>query len=85
MALSAEERKRRHAKAEADRRSRERRKVKQFKFEVGQREYNLAVRYAGLRDDQAHDDAIAAPAIGKLLRMGLVALVVQEEQKRRKK
>jgi hypothetical protein len=46
-----------------------------FKVEVGDREIALAIKFAGLRADQAeHADAVSA-AISRLLGKGLAALL----------
>jgi hypothetical protein len=78
------EKKRRHAAASARWRSRERRKVQLFEFEAGAYEYNLAVKYAGLREDQTANKVLASAAMGRLLRKALLALVLQEEARRKK-
>lgn len=80
-----EEQRRRHADAQARLRSRQRRKVQLFEFEAGAYEYDLAVKYAGLREDQTTNKAIARAALGRLLRKALVALVMQEEARPKKK
>jgi hypothetical protein len=81
---SLKEKKRRHAEAVARWRSRERRKVQLFEFEAGEYEYNLAVRYAGLREDQTSNKALVSAAMGRLLRKALLALVLQEEARTKK-
>jgi hypothetical protein len=78
------EKRRRHAEAVARWRSRERRKVQLFEFEAGAYEYDLAVRYAGLREDQTTNKTLVSAAMGRLLRKALLALVSQEEARRQK-
>jgi hypothetical protein len=75
----AEARRRRRRTATANCRDRQRRKVQLFEFEAGEREYNLAVKYAGLREDQTTNKTLAAAALGRLFRKALVALIEQEE------
>jgi hypothetical protein len=86
MARSGDDadRRRRHAEAAARYRSRQRRKVQRFEFEAGPFEYNLAVKYADLREDQTSNKAVAAAAMGRLLRKALPALVMQEEARQKK-
>lgn len=55
-----------------------------FEFEAGAFEYNLAVKYAGLREHQTTNKALTAAAMGRLLRKALLALVMQEEARRKK-
>jgi hypothetical protein len=78
------DKRRRHAEAVARWRSRERRKVQLFEFEAGAYEYDVAVRYAGLRDDQTTSNSLVSAAMGRLLRKALLALVLQEEARRKK-
>jgi hypothetical protein len=77
-------RRRRQRDATARWRSRINRKVQLFEFEAGEYEYGLAVRYAGLREDQTSNKDLAAAAMGRLLRKALLALVQQEEARRKK-
>lgn len=67
-------RRRRHAAATARWRSRQRRCVELFQIEAGSYEYELAIRYGGLRQGSEDKIAIAA-ALGRLLRRALVALL----------
>jgi len=78
----ARARRRRRARDTARWRSRRRRGVELFQIEAGPREYDLAVRYAGLREDQIANKAAVAAAIGRLLRRGLVALLREDARRR---
>jgi hypothetical protein len=53
-----------------------------FQIEAGPREYDLAVEYGGLREDQIADKAAIAAALGRLLRRALVALLREDERRR---
>jgi hypothetical protein len=75
---------RRRARDTARWRSRVRRRVQLFKIEAGADEYNLAIEFGGLRDDQVSDKDAVAAALGRLLRRGLVALLDQKHRQRRK-
>jgi hypothetical protein len=79
-----DEKRRRHADAVRRWRSRVRRKAQLFELEAGAFEYNLAVRYAGLREDQITNKVLVSAAMGRLLRKALIALVMQEEGCRKK-
>lgn len=68
-------RRRRRAADTARWRSRRRRGVELFQIEAGPREYDLAVKYGGLREDQIADKIAIAAALGRLLRRALVALL----------
>ena len=70
-------RRRRHAADTARWRSRRRREVELYQIEVGAKEKALAVRFAGLKEG-TNDKAAIAVALGKLLRLGLVALLHEE-------
>jgi hypothetical protein len=75
----------RHRRRAADTarwRSRRRRGVQFFQIEAGPREYDLAVEYGGLREDQIADKAAIAAALGRLLRRALVALLREDERRR---
>ena len=76
---------RRRAADTARWRSRRRRGVQLFQIEAGPREYDLAVEYGGLREDQITDKAAVNAALGRLLRRALVALLHVDTRKRRKK
>ena len=71
-------RRRRRAADTARWRSRRRRGVELFEFEAGDFEYDLCVRYGGLREDQTGNKTAVKNALGKLLRKGLVALIERE-------
>jgi hypothetical protein len=66
---------RRRAADTARWRSRQRRGVQLFQFEAGEREYDLAIRFAGLREDQGGNKTSVNAALGRLLRKALVALL----------
>ena len=76
------ERRRKRAADTAACRSRQRRGVELFKFEAGAFEYDLAIKFAGLKESQLTNKNAVKAALGRLLRKALVALVLQEEQKR---
>ncbi len=63
-------------------RSRRRRGVQLFQIEAGPREYDLAIQYGGLREDQTGDKAAIAAALGRLLRRPLVALLREDDRRR---
>lgn len=65
-------------------RKRQRRGLQLHKFEAGEWEYDLAIRYAGLEESQVGNRTAVDTALGRLLRKALVALVVQEESKQKK-
>ena len=71
----AKARRRRHSADQARLRSRRRRGVELLSIEVGQREFDLMVRFAGLREDQTTNKTAVTAAIGRLLRLGLGALL----------
>ena len=78
-------RRRRRAADAARWRSRQRRGMQLFELEAGDYEYNLAIRYAGLREDQTGNKVAVNAALGRLLRRALVALVLYETGRRPKK
>ena len=80
----ARARRRRRAADTARWRSRRRRGVQLFQIEAGPHEYDLAVEYGGLREDQTADKVAVNAALGRLLRRALVALL-REDLRRRKK
>jgi hypothetical protein len=69
---------------QASYRSRIKRRVQLFEVEAGEHEYNLCVRFAGLRDDHTNDRVAVRPAMGRLLRKAITALVMQEERQKEK-
>ena len=77
------ERRRKRAADTAACRSRQPRGVELFKFEAGAFEYDLAIKFAGLKENQLTNKSAVKAALGRLLRKGLVALVLQEQQRRR--
>jgi hypothetical protein len=68
----AASRRRRRAADTARWRSRQRRGMQLFMFEAGSFEYDLAVRYGGLREDQTGNKTVVRAALGRLLRKGLL-------------
>ncbi len=58
------------------------REVELFQIEAGRFEYDLCVKYGGLREEQLDDKAAVAVALGKLLRAGLVALLERNTRRR---
>lgn len=63
-------------------RSRQRRGVQLFQLEAGDFEYDLAIRYGGLREDQIGNKSAVNDALGRLLRAGLIALIERERSRR---
>jgi hypothetical protein len=53
-----------------------------FQIEAGPREYDLAVQYGGLREEQITDKVAIAAALGRLLRRALVALLREDTPRR---
>jgi hypothetical protein len=76
-------RRRRRAADAARWRSRRRRGVQLFQIEVGPREYDLAVQYGGLRENQTGDKVAVAAALGRLLRRSIVALLREDIRRQR--
>ena len=68
-------RRRRRAADTARWRSRQRRGMALFTFEAGPQVYDLAVKFAGLREDQIGNKVAVNAALGRLLRRALVALL----------
>jgi hypothetical protein len=75
-------RRRRRAADTARWRSRRRRGMALFTFEAGPHEYDLAVRFAGLREDQTGNKVAVNAALGRLLRRALVALLREDNRPR---
>jgi len=75
---------RRHRRAEdtARWRSRCRRGVQLFKIEAGPTEYDLAIRYGGLKEARIADKAAVNAALGWLLRLALAALLREGDRRR---
>lgn len=63
-------------------RSRQRRGVQLFQLEAGDFEYDLAIRYGGLREDQVGNKTAVNAALGRLLRAGLMALIERDRSRR---
>ena len=63
-------------------RSRQRRGVQLFQLEAGDFEYDLAIRYGELSEDQVGDKAAVNTALGRLLRAGLIALIERDRSRR---
>jgi hypothetical protein len=53
-----------------------------FQIEAGPHEYDLAIEYGGLREDQTADKVATSAALGRLLRRGLVALLREDNRRR---
>jgi hypothetical protein len=62
-------------------RSRQRRGVQLFQIEAGAPEYELALKYGGLREDQISDKMAVSAALGRLLRHALVALLREDRRR----
>ena len=75
-------RRRRRAEDTARWRSRRRRGVELFQFEVGPDEFDLAVRFAGLRENQIGNKKVVNAAIARLLRRALAALLRENDHRR---
>jgi hypothetical protein len=73
-------RRRRRALDTARWRSRRRRGVELFSIEAGPAEYDLTVKFGGLREGTTDKRQIAV-ALGKLLRRALVVLLREESRK----
>jgi hypothetical protein len=82
MSAAPPDRRRRRAEDTARWRSRRRRGVQLFQIEAGPSEYDLAVRFAGLREDRISDKAAVSAAIGRLLRKALAALLREGDHRR---
>jgi hypothetical protein len=63
-------------------RSRRARKVQLFEIEADAEAYDWCIAYAGLREDQIFDKHAVAASLGRLLRMGIVALLEQSNRRR---
>jgi hypothetical protein len=68
-------RRRRRAQDTARWRSRVDRHVQLFQLEAGPEEFDLAIRYGGLKESQIRNKAAVNVALGRLLRVALVALL----------
>jgi len=75
-------RRRRRAADTARWRSRQRRGVQLFQLEAGAWEYDLAVKFAELREDQINNKVAVNTALGKLLRRALAALLHESTRRR---
>jgi hypothetical protein len=75
-------RRRRRAADTARWRSRQRRGMALYTLEVGGLELDLAIRYGGLSENQLGNKTAINAALGKLLRLGLVALIEREHRRR---
>ncbi len=65
-------------------RSREARHVQLHQVEAGDFEYDLCVKYAGLKESQLTNKVAVNTSLGRLLRKALTALILQEENTRRR-
>jgi hypothetical protein len=63
-------------------RDRQRRGTALYSLEIGGRELDLAIRFGGLSEDQLGNKSAVGTALGKLLRLGLVALIEREYRRR---
>jgi hypothetical protein len=75
------QRRRRRAADTARWRSRRRRGVELFSIEAGAKEYFLAKKYAGLREDEIDDKRAVSAALGRLLRRALTSLLREQAKK----
>jgi hypothetical protein len=75
-------RRRRRAADTARWRSRCRRGVQLFQLEAGPTEYDLAIRYGGLKKAQISNKAAVNAALGRLLRRALTALLREGKRRR---
>jgi hypothetical protein len=73
---------RRRAADTARWRSRRRRGVELFKLEAGADEYDLAIRFGGLKVSQVNDRNAVSAALGRLLHLGIVALLDRNPRRR---
>lgn len=78
----ARARRQRRAADTARWRSRRRRGVELFKLEAGADEYDLAIRFGGLKESQVNDRNAVSAALGRLLHLGLVALLDRNSRRR---
>jgi hypothetical protein len=72
------ERRRRRADDTRRWRSRKRRGVQLYDFEAGSFEYDLAVKFGGLKETQRNDKAAVARALGRFLRKAIAALLRED-------
>jgi hypothetical protein len=72
-------RRRRRAEDTARWRSRRRRGVELFRLEAGPTEYDLAIRFGGLKEAQISNKKAVNAALGRLLRRALAALVRESD------
>ena len=75
-------RRRRRAADTARWRSRRRRGVQLFQIEAGPVEYDLAIKYGGLQEDQTNNKGATSAALGRLLRRSLIALLREDNRQR---
>ncbi len=76
-----EARRRRRADDTRRWRSRRRRGVQLFQFEAGSTEYDLAVRYGGLKEAQRSNKAAVNAALGRFLRKAIAALLREDARR----
>ena len=62
-------------------RSRQRRGVQLFQVEAGAFEYDLALRYGGLREHEINNKTAVSAALGRLLRRALFALLREDRRR----
>jgi hypothetical protein len=80
--LADEARRRKRRLDTANWRSRQRRGIALFKLEAGSEEFDLAIRFGGLKESQINDKTQVSLALGRLLRRGIVALLDQQTRRR---
>jgi hypothetical protein len=82
MRLSPDEIARRRRRAEDTRRWRDRRArgTQLFTLEAGPSEYDLAIRYGGLKETQVSNKCAVNAALGRLLRTALAVLREHERK-----
>jgi hypothetical protein len=76
-------RRRRRARDTARWRDRRRRAVELYSIECGPHEIDLAVRFGGLKESKIYDRHAVSASLGRLLHRALVALLREEEGRRR--
>jgi hypothetical protein len=64
-------------------RDRQRRGVELFEFEAGEWEYGLCVKFAELPENLTGNKAAVRAALGRLLRRGLLALLREDDRRRK--
>ena len=62
-------------------RSRQRRGTALFMLEAGPHEYDLAIKFVGLKENQVGNKTAVSAALGRLLHRALVALLREEKRR----